>query len=373
VRPLRLTFLTDIPTPYMVAVLGALSESCDLTALFCARSGTRAMPWELSEIPFRHRVLGGLTVRRASPDATDFHLSPRIAAALVRSRPQAIVSGGFSFPSLYAAAYARLARAGLVIHSDGTTGSEAGIGRGQQLTRRILCRASHAAAGNSEPAAARFVELGWAPDRVFRAPHSTNVDPFHALARARRYGAHERLSVLHVGRLIPRKGVDRLIAATHAAREQGADVRLVLVGSGPEEGALRAQAERLGVPVEWHGFVDQDGLPPYYAAADAFAFPTLEDPFGIVLLEAAAAGLPLVASLHGGATGDLMRGEEMGFVVDPDDVAAHARALVTLARDPVLRERMGRAAHELTRERTPQATAAGYLRAAEAVVRRQST
>ena len=366
-KPLRLTFLTDIPTPYVVAVLGALSKRCDLTVLFCSYSGTRALAWEFSDIPFRHRVIGGLAVRRRGSDAADFYLSPRILAILARSRPEAIISGAFSFPSLYAAAYARLTGAGLVIYSDGTGRSEVSIGRGQQLTRRILVRASHAAAGNSAQAAERLVELGWAPDRVFQVPHTTNVGPFHEVARTRRYRTDEGLCVLHVGRLIPRKGVDRLISAIHCARKEGADVRLVIVGSGPEESALHAQAERLGVPAVWHGFVDQIGLPPQYAAADAFAFPTLMDPFGIVLLEAAASGLPLIASPHAGATGDLIRDGETGFVVEPDDLAELTRALVTLARDPELRERMGRSAHGRTVNRTPQASAEEYLRAAEAV------
>jgi glycosyltransferase involved in cell wall biosynthesis len=365
VKTPRITFLTDILTPYTLAVLAALSERCQLTALFCSYSGTRALGWTFSDIPFRHRVIGGLTVRRRSPDATDFYLSPRILAALARSRPEVIISGGFSFPSLYAAAYARCAGAGLIIQSDGTARSEASIGRGQRITRRILVHASGAATGNSELATERFAELGWTPDRVFLVPHTTNVGPLHEVARSRRYTADERLSVLHVGRLIPRKGVDRLVSAVGLAREHGADVRLVLVGSGSEEAALRAQAERLAVPVESRGFVDQAGLPSQYAAADAFAFPTLDDPFGIVLLEAAASGLPLIASPHGGATRDLVLEGETGFVVEPDDLEAQAHALVTLARDPGLREQMGRSAYRRTLDRTPQAAADKYVEAAQ--------
>ena len=76
----------------------------------------------------------------------------------------------------------------------------------------------------------------------------------------------------------------------------------MVVGSGPEEAALRALTADLGLveAVEFLGFVDQPGLPAVYEAADAFAFPTLDDPFGVVLLEAAASGLPLVASPFGG-------------------------------------------------------------------------
>src|SRR3954469_8853215 len=119
----------------MVAVLSALSERCELTALFCSASGTRAMPWEVAEMPFRHRIVGGLTVRRRSPDATDFYLSPRILAAIASSRPAGIISAGFPSPSLYAAAFARATHAALIVHSDGTSRSEANIGRGQRATR----------------------------------------------------------------------------------------------------------------------------------------------------------------------------------------------------------------------------------------------
>jgi glycosyltransferase involved in cell wall biosynthesis len=348
----------------MVAVLEALAERCDLTVLFCSQTGTRAMAWKFVDLPFRHEIVGGVRIGRE--DQTDLYISPRILTALARSRPEVVISGGFSFPSLYAAAYTRARGAGLVIHSDGTARSEATITWPQRLTRRLLARTSDAAAGNSLQATERFMSLGWPSDRVFAALHTTQIEPFHAVGRARRPSPHQHLVLLHVGRLIPRKGVDRLIRAAAAARAEQADVRLEIVGSGPTESDLRRLAEELDVPTTWHGFVDQDGLPDYYAAADAFAFPTLEDPFGIVLLEAAAAGLPLVASPHGGATGDLVKEGQTGFVVEPDDLRAHARALVTLARDPELRSRMGRAAHELTLNRTPDAAADQYLVAAQA-------
>ena len=73
----------------------------------------------------------------------------------------------------------------------------------------------------------------------------------------------------------------------------------------------------------------------------SIAFPTLDDPFGIVVLEAAASGLPIVASPFGGATLDLVEDGRSGFVVSPNDRDAWARALVTLARDPALRRRFG--------------------------------
>jgi glycosyltransferase involved in cell wall biosynthesis len=367
----RVAFLTDIVTPYMVAVLADLARRVELTALFCANTGTRAAEWALTEpLPFRHRVLGGPAIRR-DVDTVDLYLSPRVLAALAAERPAVVISGGFSLPTTFAAIYGRFAGARLIIHSDGTSRSEQEFGRLRLLARDLLLREAFACVGNSEPAAQRFIELGADPDRVFRAPHSTNIAPFHAVARRRAAAArsNEPPTVLHVGRLIPRKGVDRLLRAVGAVASD-TPLRLVIVGSGPEEARLRELAAALGIEraVEFRGFVDQPGLPAVYAAADIFAMPTLDDPFGIVLLEAAAAGLPLVASPFAGASADLVEDGRSGFLANPDDTAAWSDALRRLARDPDLRMRLGARAHEVTLTRTPEHAANGYVEAVQAVL-----
>jgi glycosyltransferase involved in cell wall biosynthesis len=372
-RTTKVAFVTDIVTPYMVAVLGALAERVDLVALFCARTGTRGADWSFADpFPFRHRVLSGPTMRRRTVDAADLYPNPRILGALLAERPAAVISGAFSFPSVAGAVYGRLTAGRLIIHSDGTSYSERVLGRPHLLARRVLLREAAACVANSEPAAARFVELGMPPELVLRAPHTTNIAPFHAVARAR--AADRRapgpLRVLHVGRLIPRKGIDRLMRAVALASSE-VPVRLALVGSGPEEPRLRALAGALGISdaVAFRGFVDQPGLPALYAEADAFAFPTLDDPFGIVLLEAMATGLPVVASPFGGATPDLVEPGVSGFVADPDDTEAWAEALVALARDAELRRRMGARAHAATLGRTPANAADGYLTAVREALR----
>jgi glycosyltransferase involved in cell wall biosynthesis len=145
-----------------------------------------------------------------------------------------------------------------------------------------------------------------------------------------------------------------------------------VVGTGDDEADLRSLADELGLgDVRWLGFVEQYELPALFASANGFAFPTLDDPFGIVLLEAAAAGLAPIASLHGGATADIVVDRQTGFVVDPNDIESFAAAITELARDPYLREQMGRSIHTLATERTPADTAEAYLRAARAVLSRR--
>ncbi len=363
---LRVAFITDIATPYMVAVHQALARMVDLTVIYCSRSGTRGMEWELV-LPFRHEVADGLTISRGV-DATDFYLSPKILAAVHRARPQAIISGGFSVPSLYAALFARVRGIPLLIHSDGTAQSEQILGRPHRIAREVLRRLAWGAVANSVPAGARFAEIGFPSERIFHALHATELEPFWQIPAERDRPDSAPMRLLFVGRLIPRKGCDRLLEAYSKARAEGANVELTVVGNGPDEDRLRRMANELGVPVTWRGFVDQPGLPAEYAQADAFAFPTLDDPFGIVVLEAAAASLPSIASSKGGATDDIIRDGINGIVVDPSDTSAMADGIVRLAGDPELRARMGRAACEATRDRTPADSAAGYLQAARAAL-----
>jgi glycosyltransferase involved in cell wall biosynthesis len=363
---LRVSFITDIMTPYMAPVFEALATRCDLTVLFGSRTGSRAMAWSLSDPRFRHRVVGGPAIRRRV-DAADVYPSPAVVAALARARPDLVISGGFSFPSLYAGAYCRASSARLLIQSDGTSRSEAGIGRGQRLTRRMLARIANGAVGNSGAAAQRLAELGFRP--VFEAPHSTDIERFLIAGRARVARDGETTRVVTVGRLLPAKGVDLLLAAVAAARAAGVDVALTVIGEGDDEARLRRIAGELSLgDVEWRGFVEPAELPAQLARADVFAFPTLGDTFGIVLLEAAAAGLPLVSSPHAGATSDLVEAGKTGFVVDPHETAGLALALATLAGDRDLRRRMGEAAHALASRRTPARAADGYMTAAAYLV-----
>ncbi len=359
----RVAFVTDIVTPYSVAVHRALADIVDLVAIYCARAGTRGLDWHVGAMPYRHEIVGGPKLAKRSRDDADYQPDPRILRAIIRARPDAVISGGYSFPTLYGALYCRARGIPLLIHGDGTRDYESPLSALQRGSRRVLVPASAGAVANSEPAARRFEETGFPIESVFRAPHSTNLVPLHAVAQQRRYSGREELRILATGRLIARKGVERLLHAFAAASAQRQGLSLRIVGAGPEEPRLRQLAGELRAPIDFAGFVDQAELPSEYAAADVYAFPTLSDPFGIVLLEAAAAGLPIVASPLGGATEDLLEDEVSGLVRHPDDHDAWVRALLRLADDHELRKRLGRAAQAATTDRTPEAAAQGYAEA----------
>lgn len=364
----RVVFLTDIPTPYIIEVMRELSSRVDLVCLFCAETASRGMNWDFgNRLGFGHFVIGGATIKRQA-DSTDYHISPRIFWRLLHSRPDAIISGGFSIPTLYAYLYCKLSGAKLIIYSDGTSASESKLGWLQRVARAFLVPRVSGFIAKSAPAADRFEELG-AKGRVVLAPHTTNLAPLLAVGASRDWSEGGDLRLLSVGRLISRKGIRHLIRALASMRPVGRAVSLTIVGSGPEEAELKALVQSLGVPgVRFAGFAQQDELPVYYAEADVFVFPTLDDPYGIVLLEAAASGLALVSSKHAGATQDLVKHGENGLVIEPRDVHALAEAIAELADSPQLVGDLGRAAYNIARLRTPDRTADKYASAIMKVV-----
>ncbi len=151
-------------------------------------------------------------------------------------------------------------------------------------------------------------------------------------------------NVLFVGRHEPRKGLLDLLKAHRILRKTGSDSRLLIVGSGPQEREARRYVATRGLNgVEFLGRVSDAEKAQLYKTADVYASPaTGGESFGIVLLEAMAAGTPIVASDIHGYKGVVRRGRE-GLLVPPRQPRELAIAIDRLLRDPALREQMGAA------------------------------
>jgi phosphatidylinositol alpha-mannosyltransferase len=156
--------------------------------------------------------------------------------------------------------------------------------------------------------------------------------------------------VLYVGRLEPRKGVDSLIDAMRLVRQRVASARLIIVGDGPERGALETAARSAGIAVSFTGRVPDHELPAYYRAADIVcSVPVGGESFGIVLLEAMAAGRPIVATRIDGYT-ELLAGAECGELVRIRDPIGLADAIGGLLADPERCRALGQRGMTLARQ-----------------------
>ena len=162
-----------------------------------------------------------------------------------------------------------------------------------------------------------------------------------------RYGLHGRIVVLFVGALTQWHGYKGLDVVMNALREVGrkrSDVALLVVGEGKMKGHFMRLASDLGLKesVFFAGYVDDDNLPMYYAACDfaVLASKDRSEGFGLVLLEAMAAGKAVIGSRVGGIVEVITEGEN-GMLAEPNDVTSLAEAMDTLCEDREMRLRMG--------------------------------
>jgi phosphatidyl-myo-inositol dimannoside synthase len=188
-----------------------------------------------------------------------------------------------------------------------------------------------------------------------------NVDRFTphadgASARRRLGIAADAPLVLCFGRLVARKGVDRLIDAMPAVAHAIPGAVLVIAGTGPELDALRRRAARTDAAIVFAGRVPEEEAPQVYAAASVFALPVADRWFGleveglgVVLVEAAASGVPCVTGASGG-TGEAVRDGRTGFVVDGRDPTALEDRIIRLLEDPATARTMGAAGREYVSE-----------------------
>jgi phosphatidylinositol alpha-1,6-mannosyltransferase len=191
-------------------------------------------------------------------------------------------------------------------------------------------------------------------------PPGVDINRFYPLlgnerlvARARFGIAPESIAVVAVSRLVPRKGMDILIEACSALLSQHPSLELVIGGTGRDRERLGAIAQRLGVPVTFLGRVEDNDLPALYAGADLAAMLCRnrwlgleQEGFGIVFLEAAAAGVASIAGASGGAPEAVLDGITGRVVSRPQRVKEAIAALDELISDPARRERYGAAARD---------------------------
>ncbi|MBM7776433.1 phosphatidylinositol alpha-1,6-mannosyltransferase [Actinokineospora baliensis] len=206
-------------------------------------------------------------------------------------------------------------------------------------------------------------------------PSGVDTDLYRPDAAARaeiraRYGLGDRPVVVCVSRLMPRKGQDVLIRALTAIRAQVPDAALLLVGGGPYRPRLESLAAQAGVTdhVVFTGSVSWEELPAHYAAGDVFAMPCRThgkgldvEALGIVFLEAAATGLPVIVGNSGGAPETVLDGKT-GHVVDGRAVSDIADRIAHLLSNPEEAAQMGAAGRQWMEKAWTWPTRAARLR-----------
>ncbi len=222
--------------------------------------------------------------------------------------------------------------------------------RAEWLYRRSMTR-TDAVAAVCEAARARFEAQGVQPrTRLVSIPNGIHVERFQLADAAERRALRASLGlpvsipvVGSVGRLNPVKDQALMLDAVARLRARGVDVALVLVGDGPLRDALATQVARLGLGDRVRLLGDRGDVPTLLRGLDLFALSSRSEGYSMALLEACAAGLPIVATDVGGNREIVFDGRN-GRLVAAGDVEAFADAVAGLVAEPALAARMGLAA-----------------------------
>lgn len=289
------------------------------------------------------RLRFALPARRLAAVARFGAVAPGSAAALlgiIRSfRPDVVHVHGAGPNAVYVAALRGLIRAPIVFSAHGELRNDAhgALARARALRWALQSLLRHAAAVIA-PSQVVLDELGEELELVAPAtvlPNAVDLSEFE-VARPSDEGY-----IFTAGRLVHQKGVDLLLRAYAQARVSLGGRRLIVAGDGPERPALVRLAADLGLDgdVSFVGSVGRERLAELMCGADAFAFPSRQEAFGIALLEAMAAGTPAVATRVGGIP-EFARDGENALLVAPEDADGLAAALVRLTGDPELGGRL---------------------------------
>jgi len=280
---------------------------------------------------FRDHARDGLPITSLFPSADWKNTGQlRLALAIWRQlrilRPDTVlIPGYYTMPALAAALWAKCHRRRSVLMSE-TTRADHPRAWWKEFGKRFIVQALFdAGICGGKPHARYLYQLGFSDEKVARyydvvdnAYYKNAAEAHRSEALRPRLGLPERY-FLYVGRLAPEKNVSGLLDAFAHYRSSGGPSSLVLVGDGSERSSLERQAGALGIGncVHFAGLKKTRETTLYYALAECLVLASLREPWGLVVNEAMASGLPVIVSNRCGCAEDLVATGRNGFVFDP--------------------------------------------------------
>jgi glycosyltransferase involved in cell wall biosynthesis len=304
-------------------------------------------------------------------------LGRRIREGLAGLAPDVVAVPGWAWSGALAAlAWSQAASVPVIVMSE-TTAWDARRRWWREAAKRRVVGLCAAGLVGGTPHAAYLASLGMPAERIFRGYDVVDNRHFAAGAELARRDANRWRETLGLpgryflasGRFVATKNLLGLLRAYARYRERvgSAAWHLVVLGDGPLRGVLARNRETLSIQeaVLMPGFRSYEELPIYYGLASAFVHASTVEPWGLVVNEAMAAGLPILVSDRCGCAQDLVRPGRNGFTFDPFDIGGLAELMLSIASEGCDREGMGQASHELIAFWSPELFASNLLRCAE--------
>lgn len=331
---MKVVILTNILAPYRVPLFEEIGRRVDELTIVLMADRHENREWVLPNHNLKTVTLPGFHFRPPAHQVS-LHLNYGVFKTLRRLKPDIVLSGGFAPANILAFLYCKIFTKQFIGWGeiDLRDGSSTSVIR--TALRRCVTTYSEGAIASSTEASQAFVRYGAKRNRILLSLMPIDVEFFRQetlkckqdsehVAQHKNYG---RPILLVVGRIIKMKGFEELFEIFQRLRRSHAEVSLLIVGDGPDRLSYEERALKLK-NIHFAGFVQMEQLPQFLALADVFLFPTLNDPFGAVLSEAMAAGLPVVSSIYAAATRDLVEDGVTGFSIDPTDIASSTATIL---------------------------------------------
>ncbi len=292
------------------------------------------------------------------------YLSPGIIGHLLRLRPQVIFASSFGVWTIIALMLKPLLWWRVVIAYEGSSpGVDYRHSPLRLFVRRTMVWLANAYVTNSYGGRDYLVDvLNAKADRVFVKPYEIPDEqtlPGRSETVASPFADLQRPVFLFVGHVIPRKGLPLLLEACAILQARGhSNYSLVVVGDGTQQEELQTFCQDHGLSdrIQWAGRIPYDQIGNYFDDADVFVFPTLEDTWGVVTLEAMLLGKPILCS-KGAGTSELIAHGENGYVFTPDDPEQLADLMQKFLDHPESIGPMGERSKQIMDQYTPTAAA----------------
>ena len=372
----KIVIITEIIAPYRIPVFNALArqDGMALHVIFLAETDKALRQWLVytEEIRFSHEVLRSWRFRAGR---LSLLVNRGLRSALDAANPQAILCGGYNYPSSWnALRWARRRNVRFVLWTESNQRDKRSGHAVIEWLKRYFVNSCDGFVVPGKASFAYLRSLGVGESCIFTAPNAVDITLFamhaekvktEAVSFRARFGLPQRF-ILFVGRLVPEKGVFDLIQA-YAKLESDlrSKVGLVFVGDGVSTEALSEQAKSIAPgTICFPEFAQREDLAGFYALAEAAVLPTHTDTWGLVVNEAMACGLPVISSSAAGCVADLIESGWNGLIVSGGEIGQLASAMDKLASNEDLRSLMGQRSRQRIAQFSPEAWAAGMAQVA---------
>ena len=368
---MRITWVTRSFLDYRIPVFAELDRLCghELTVVFyrdivperCIAKLREAIGDRAVGLTGELRLSGKKNAPLVSVKRRGIRIpwQPGLLKTCRASRPEVLISDGF-FQWTYAALLLRIfCRIPHVMCYEPTAHTERHAGRLRTWYRRIASHAIDAICCNGSLCRDYTMSLGIPAGKISVGNMAADTENLSARClevseaqkeELRRKSPLAGVVFLYVGRLVPLKGLMELLEAW---RRKQLSATLLLVGGGPERERLEAYCKEHGLKnIVFAGEQDYDVLPVFYASADVFIIPTLQDNWSLVVPEAMACGLPVACSIYNGCHPELVHPEN-GWTFDPLNTEETAAMLDEIVKRKDRLKEMGAASREIVRDHTP--------------------